>query len=423
MGLGVARIGSGSRLVLVAMLAVGTPCLAHAAGAAAAPPGEVARARLVRTVWTSEYGIPRPSGLAFVASRNEFVVAGSPSTVTPLVRLARDETSPGTLELPALTDPSTLAFDAATNELSAVSDDQLVVAPGTNLANRRPGTARADISGLGLRDARGATYDAATGTWFVLDARAPAIVRIGARGSHPTAPARTALADLGGRALRGLAFNPADGLLYVSADAHLLYGIDSNGKIAKTYDLGDTGVRNPVAMTFAPSTDKTDAAANQNLFVADSGDASMLGGVTEVTLAPQAALAAPVDSATLVRTIDTSAFSPASPDPSGVTYIPSSDRLEICDSEVEETTGAGYHGVNMWQLTRTGTVTDTGTTFPAISKEPNGLGYIAASNTLLISDDSLRRIHLMKAGPDGRFGTADDVVTFINAFQYGSVDT
>ena len=178
-------------------------------------------------------------------------------------------------------------------------------------------------------------------------------------------------------------------------------------------------------MTFAPSTDSTDAAATQNLFIADAGDQQSLGGVTEVTLAAVVALDAPVDSGTLIQTIATSAFSPGSPDPSGVTYIPATDRLEICDSEVEEVTGAGYHNVNLWQFTRSGTVTDTGTTWTpqSVSKEPNGLGYIPASNTLLISDDSLRRVHLMRPGTDGRFGTGDDIVTFINTFAYGSDDT
>jgi hypothetical protein len=410
------------RLLLVAMMVVGVPSLGHATTAAAAEPSGPAPARLVRTTWTNELGVPRPTGLAYVPTRNEFVVAGAPSSTTPLVRVGRDETARGSLELPALADPSTLSFDPATNELSAVSGNQLVVAPGSGLTNRRPGTTRADISGLGLRQAKGATYDPATGNWFVLDAGAPAIVRIGARGSHPSAPARTALSSLAGKTLRGLAFNPTDGLLYTT-DGHLLYGVDGKGNVAKTYDMGDTGVRNPVAMTFAPSTDNTDAPANQNLFIADAGDTSMLGGVAEATLAPQAALAAPVDSGTLVRTIDTSAFSPASPDPSGLAYIPSTDRLELCDSEVDEVTGAGYHGVNLWQMTRTGTVTDTGTTFPAFSKEPTGLGYIVASNTLLISDDSARAIHLVKAGADGRFGTSDDVVTDIDTLALGSDDT
>ena len=43
-------------------------------------------------------------------------------------------------------------------------------------------------------------------------------------------------------------------------------------------------------------------------------------------------------------------------------------------------------------------MTDTGTTYPAVSKEPNGLGFMPAGNTLLVSDDSLRRVHLVRPG-------------------------
>jgi hypothetical protein len=234
------------------------------------------------------------------------------------------------------------------------------------------------------------------------------------------------LPQLVGKALRGIAFNTQDGLLYVgSRDEDLLYALDMSGSVVKTYRLGDLGLRDPAAMTFAPSADPTDEAATQHLYVADRGDTARLGGVMEVTLAAEPVLPASVvdDTGTLVQTIDTSAFSPASPDPSGVTYLAGKDRLELCDSEVEETTGAGYHGVNIWEINRNGSVTATGTTYPAISREPNGLGYIAASNTLLISDDSLRRIHFMRPGPDDRFGTSDDVVTFIDAAAHGSDDT
>ena len=133
------------------------------------------------------------------------------------------------------------------------------------------------------------------------------------------------------------------------------------------------------------------------------------------------AAAAPVISAKLVRQIATSAWSPASPDPSGIVYLPGSDRLEITDSEVDETTGAGYHGVNLWQITRNGTVTGTGTTL-AYSKEPTGLGYNRGTNTLFISDDNKRRIWVVKPGSDARFGTSDDAVTSINAGAYGSTD-
>lgn len=124
-----------------------------------------------------------------------------------------------------------------------------------------------------------------------------------------------------------------------------------------------------------------------------------------------------------MQTIDTSRFNPASPDPSGIVYLPGSDRLEICDSEVDETTGAGYHGVNLWQITRTGSVTDTGTTLGYPSREPTGLGYDAGTNTLFISDDTKRLVFVVQPGSDGRFGTSDDVVSSVDAGAYGSTDT
>ena len=130
--------------------------------------------------------------------------------------------------------------------------------------------------------------------------------------------------------------------------------------------------------------------------------------------------------ATLVQTIQTSQWNPASPDPSGIVYLPGPGRLEIADSEVDETTGAGYHGVNLWQITLSGAVQDTGTTHtpgPAFSKEPTGLGFDPATNTLFISDDDKRNVFIDKPGSDGRFGTSDDTVTSIDAGAYGSTDT
>jgi hypothetical protein len=148
-----------------------------------------------------------------------------------------------------------------------------------------------------------------------------------------------------------------------------------------------------------------------------AGDA----GAAPASTRPRVA-AAPVISAKLVQKIATSSWSPASPDPSGIVYLPGPDRLEVADSEVEETTGAGYHGVNLWQITRGGTVTGTGNTL-AYSREPTGLGYNRLNNTLFISDDRARRIWVVKPGSDGRFGTTDDVVSSINAGAYGSTDT
>jgi hypothetical protein len=152
---------------------------------------------------------------------------------------------------------------------------------------------------------------------------------------------------------------------------------------------------------------------------------SVLAVATAGPAKPTAA-APPVVTATLVQTIQTSEWNPASPDPSGIVYLPGSGRLEIADSEVDETTGAGYHGVNLWQITLRGAVQDTGTTYtpgPAFSREPSGLGFDPATNTLFISDDDKKKVFIDKPGSDGRFGTSDDIVTYVDAGAYGSTDT
>jgi Bacterial Ig domain len=143
---------------------------------------------------------------------------------------------------------------------------------------------------------------------------------------------------------------------------------------------------------------------------------------------PAEAVTPPTVMAQLVQTIPTSGFNPPSPDPSGIVYLPPSGsrsgRFEIADSEVDETTGAGYHGVNLWQITPKGTVLDTGTTLP-FSKEPTGLGYgpDGGAVALFISDDDKRKIFVDKAGNDGRYGTSDDVLTSVDTGALGSADT
>ena len=69
------------------------------------------------------------------------------------------------------------------------------------------------------------------------------------------------------------------------------------------------------------------------------------------------------------------------------------------------------------------TVLDTGTTL-AFSKEPTGLGYglDGGAVALFISDDSKRRVFVVKAGNDGRYGTSDDVVTSVDVGVLGSAD-
>jgi hypothetical protein len=404
----------------VSIWVLGSLVLTPTAGASTPRANQrVQEAREVRTVWTSEFGIPRPIGLAYRPERSELLVAEARGDRTAVLRLSLGQDPRGTFDLPRLSHPSTLAFDPTANRLTAVSGAAQIAASASDLGN--PRVRRTDIGDLGLRDPAAATFDPSAGRWFVLDGGADAVVSVPRRGGLGSVT-RTSLTRLDASRFAGIAFNPSDGLLYVAdADRDLLYGLDGAGKIRKTYSLASLDLRNPRAMTFAPSADRTDDPDTLHLYVADSGDSSRLGGVTEVSLA-SVAVREPDVTASLVQVIDTSRWAPASPDPAGITYIPSTDHLMIADSEVDETTGAGFHGVNLWRTTRTGTVADTGDV-TSYTKEPTGLGYDAGSNTLFISTDSGDRVYVTKPGTDGRFGTSDDNVTFINAGAYGSTDT
>src|SRR5688572_30838091 len=138
-----------------------------------------------------------------------------------------------------------------------------------------------------------------------------------------------------------------------------------------------------------------------------------------LALLPLASANAVVGPFTLVQTIQMSQLSPASPDSAGLAYMPGPDRLMVADSEVDEM--PIFQGVNLYQVTRTGSLADTGVT-TAFSNEPVGLGFNPATNTLFVSDDQKDRIFLNQSGPDGRHGTSDDTRTSISTSAFGSLD-
>jgi hypothetical protein len=383
-------------------------------------------AQEVRTVWTDEFGVARPAGLAYDPSRREFLVARDDPTGTAVLRLGPDEDRQGAFRLPRLVNPATLAFDGARDQLTAIDGSEQVTVPGGALEAARPRTERDPIDQLELEAPDSASFDPQTDMWFVLEEGADAVAMV-AGDDRTNAPERIKLAPSDTDRL--IAFNPSDDLLYImNARENQVDALDLEGNVQKRFSLDAVELFDPVAMTFAPSTDLTDGPDYLNLYVADSGDDTTLGGVTEVSLAAVTALAAPVDTATLVRTIQTSSWNPASPDPAGIVWMPAADQLAVVDSEVDEVTGAGWHNVNLWRSNRTGSVVGTGALWGpnsagSYSREPTGLGFDTASNTLFISDDSAKRVFVVKRGGDGTFGTTDDVVTSINTSVLGSNDT
>lgn len=143
-------------------------------------------------------------------------------------------------------------------------------------------------------------------------------------------------------------------------------------------------------------------------------------GATEPSLP---VLASTQETAVVARDVPASDLSPISIDPSGIAYV--EGNLIISDSEIDETTL--FTGVNLWRTTRSFQVLDTGLSpDPADKLEPNGLDYDPSQKRLFVSNDDTDSVFIVQSGPDGHFGTSDDLVqewdaTPVGAFDLGDV--
>jgi hypothetical protein len=131
------------------------------------------------------------------------------------------------------------------------------------------------------------------------------------------------------------------------------------------------------------------------------------------------ASAAVAGQATLVETIETSRF--GSPDPAGITYLPSSDTLLISDSEINEMP-ALFTGANLFETTLFGRLLDRFSTMRFPSDEPSGVAFNPSNGHLFFADDNARRIFELDPGRDGLYDTKDDVVTSFDTRAFFGFD-
>jgi PKD repeat protein len=398
---------------MLGLLMVAGPAAVSASAVPAAGAARPARAelQLVRETPTGEFGINRPGALTWNDQLGSLLLTQG----RRLVRVSTDGTPLSAARLPAPPRHGSLAVHPSSGATSYLAGAELHAMTRGAAAAARPAVRRAPQRfGAGVS---GLAYD---GAGRLVGMRDGALLRYaGAR------VVRMPIQGVAGHDLRGLARWPGSGLLLTfDQDTGRVLAVDAAGRVRRELDTSSMDLRNVTGLGVAPSADATDDPDVQHLYLADAGDASVLGRLVETSLAAApsaAALAAPTATATLVATGDTSLWSPPSPDPSGVTYIPGTDRLMVSDGEVDEM--PIYAGANFYNATRGGTLNGTGTT-PPWSNEPTGVALNQTNGHLLVSDDDKKSIfEIASPGVDGRYGTADDGArTVFKTSTFGNTD-
>ena len=321
------------------------------------------------------------------------------------------------------------------------------------------------------------TVDPESGRLFILDNTGPRIVRIDpdSQQSPGKGTARSdnqiSQIDLGPTGLvrlGGIAFNPADKHLYLlSSSKNSLYELTVTGQLISIRDLSRFRLLDPQGMVFAPTADPTDDPKEMSLYVVDGGtdfeqieenyasvpgrvDSSLAplsefnpdtsaiapasagavqqrrGRIVELVLSEpiQIVLTASTVPATVVQTINSSAFTPPSTDSAGLVYLPARNRLLVSDSETEET--PFFAGANLFEITLSGTLVFTSNISyrPPLavpfSDEPAGLAFNSDNGHLYIADDDQKQVVELNPGVDRLYGTKDDIITKL--FKTDSLD-
>lgn len=356
-------------LYIVAILALS---FASAAGLRTMAQEQGGYVRFVRGINTAELGVAHPVGLTYSPEANAFTVAqetaagGQSLAVITMYEYLR-EVNAGTQKYP---DPA-------------------------NMAN-----------------------DASSGRTFVLDA---ASNQIKVAGSGATAAIN--LKSIGVSNFSGMAYNPTDNHLYLmNPENKTIYKIDDTGAMAAYFDLSGFPVNDPRGMVFAPSGDRTDDPAIMNLFIADTSGQIAEISFTEPKLVDLPAVQASVS---LVNTIHTSQWDPASPDPAGIDAMPDGNML-VVDSEIDEDELAWLdQGVNAWIMEPDGTVVQTCDDLYNYDKEPTGVAvnfvtgevYVADDNTHGLPPDEFKRINVVTS-----FCTANDIFYRFPVTEFGVDD-
>lgn len=373
----------------------------------------------------------QPEGIVVLPNGNLLTLESQPSAQTRSNEITTDEELVESVDLPASIAPENAAFDPNLNRLLGLnpSGNTLIeVKLGADGRLNSDTFTEIDTKPFGIKNARGITV-APEGTLYVLDGAAKEIVVIepGADGNFDAATISRIDLPSSVNNARGIAFDPTtDNFQVLSPNQKTLYELNQNGELVETRDLSEFSLRNPQAIVFAQSGDSTDPEDQQSLYVADEQLGIVELSFVEPPSPQTASLTESYEPLTLVQTIDNSQFSPPNPNPSGITYVSSTDSFVITDGEINEEIGLPFQGVNVWDITGSGGVVGTGDT-TAFSDEPTGISFdpnFGSNGRFFISDDSggSRGIYTVDPGNDGLPGGGDDSVEFFGSQSFGSRD-
>lgn len=431
----------------------------------------------VRTIYPSEWGVGHPVGLAYSANLNQFFMIANEGVTQPtIVALTPYEELVQRVDLPFLIgDALNITFDDTANRLLLLNRDLTALIQLSLGSNHLldPATAtHIPLAHVGLSSAQGMAIDAKGKFLFILDVAAAQLVRV--KLSNDLRQAKFNKFDLPPAldllSARGIALNPQNRHVYVvHPSRQILYDLTQSGQLAAQYDLSALQLTSPRAAAYAPSPDLTDSSSTVHLFIADSQlagqqrtateaeptdwlnklylswvaagqptalaadnrvaaptatQATVYGKIVEVALdagVTEVTAASPnLTTLTLVQTINTAAFSPPSPDPSGITYIPATNILLVSDGEVDEMPPY-FTGNNLFGVTPPGALSYTKTTLP-YSNEPADVAYNPTNGHLFVADDNRKKIFEVNPGADGLLNTSDDIVTSFLTSAFNSMD-
>ena len=414
---------------------------------------------LVQAIEPEKSGLSHPTGLAYSSRANTFYVVETPinaeisSNVTTIKHISVLGQEGGSSQINLkVENPINLTMDNKFGRLLIyqASTHQLIEIRENPAGRLDPNSLTIHLINFEINNPQGLTFDSVHGYLYVLDAVGPRLIRIQLQSDGSFVSPRIDSVGLewaGKIDLRGIAYDSASGNLnVVSPGEQKIYEINIRGEVVAIRDLSEFNLSNPQGMVFAPSGDQTDDRSLLSLYMADNGipptsptdlysrdniTQPSQGQVIELSLI-QPIIYNIVDAfqSTLVRTTNTSAYSPPSPDSSGLTYISSRNTLMLSDSEVEETVSGITHfmGANIWEVNldgstlRTANISSVPPTFVPMSDEPTGITWNPANGHYYISDDDSVRVYDLNPGSDGLIGTTDDSWTSFSTNLAGNGD-